>query len=159
MSYKADQYWAQFLRSCRSKDKQPAGYAGSFSFGFNATDACEIAELVVNETKTATGSVLWTYEFDDEPVPRRRAYWIVLNGEGTPVCIIQTTDISIIPFDEVPEIYAYQGGEGDRTMATWRPMYWKYICAECARIGREPSKKAPLVMERFKVVYREPFQT
>jgi hypothetical protein len=34
-------------------------------------------------------------------------------------------------------------------------MYWQYILSECQRIGREPHEQAPLVMERFAVVYRE----
>ena len=61
----------------------------------------------------------------------------------------------MIPFDEVPEDYAHWGGEGDRTLATWRPMYWRYIESECARIGRHADPKAPLVLERFRVVYRD----
>ena len=40
-------------------------------------------------------------------------------------------------------------------MATWRPIYWRYIVSECRRIGRASDPKAPLVMERFTVVYRE----
>ena len=48
--------------------------------------------------------------------------------------------------------------ESDRTLATWRPMYWRYIVSECRRTGMEPHPKAPLVMERFTVVYREALQ-
>jgi uncharacterized protein YhfF len=158
MSHATEQYWAQFIRSRRDKAELKEGYAGSFSFGFSAADAYQIADLVLNGTKTATGSVLWSYEFDKESIPRCGEYWIVLDGESIPVCIIQTTDVSIVPFDEVPECYAYEGGEEDRTMKTWRTIYWKFILSECSRIGREPNKKAPLVMERFKVVYREPLQ-
>ena len=58
----------------------------------------------------------------------------------------------------MPEVYARDGGEGDRTLATWRPMYWDYIESECRKIGREPSEKAPLVMERFAVVYRDAYR-
>jgi len=37
-------------------------------------------------------------------------------------------------------------------------MYWEYIVSECKRIGREPDVKAPLAMERFRVVYSEPLR-
>ena len=77
------------------------------------------------------------------------------DGDDEPVCVIRTRDVSVIPFDEVPEIYALDGGEEDRTLETWRPIYWQYILSECQRIGREPHEKAPLVMERFAVIYRE----
>jgi uncharacterized protein YhfF len=110
---------------------------------------------VLKGEKTATGTVLWSYEADGTPIPQIGDHWIVNDGDGKPVCIIRTTGVAIIPFDEVPEIYAYEGGEEDRTFQTWRPMYWQYILSECQRIGREPHEKAPLVMERFTVAYRE----
>ena len=83
---------------------------------------------------------------------------MVTNGHDDPVCIIETVDVQTIPFDEVGETFAYEGGEGDRSLANWRRMYWKYIVHECTRIGRATSEKAPLVMERFRVVYKEPLR-
>ena len=47
------------------------------------------------------------------------------------------------------------GGEEDRTLESWRRMYWSYLVSECQRIGRVPNPSAPLVMERFDVVYAE----
>ena len=66
-----------------------------------------------------------------------------------------STDVAVFPFEEVPPEYAWEGGEGDRSVAAWRKMYWEYIEVECKRLGREPSVRAPLLMERFRVVYRE----
>jgi uncharacterized protein YhfF len=151
----ADRYWQQYLGSLPSETERPRRYVESFSFGFTAEDASEVAGLVLAGTKTATGSVLWSYEADGKAIPRAGDYWVVVDGSRTPVCIIRTTDVTIIAFDEVPDVYAKEGGELDRTLATWRPMYWRYIVSECERIGREPDPKAPLVMERFTVVYRE----
>ena len=156
MPSKAERYWRQYLASLPADVDPPQTYIDSFSFGFNPRDASEIATLVIEGTKSATGSVLWSYEADGKPIPRTGDHSIVNDGHGEPVCILRTTAVSILPFDEVPEIYAFQGGEGDRTLATWRPMYWRYIVSECERIDREPSEKAPLVMERFTVVYCEP---
>ena len=156
MTSRADRYWQQYLASLPRGDAPPARYVEAFSFGFTPEDAAEIAELVLAGTKTATGSPLWSYEADGKPVPRSGDHWIVNDGAGGPVCIIRTTDVAILPFAEVPERYAREGGEADRSLATWRPMYWKYLVSECRRIGREPHESAPLVMERFVVVYREP---
>ena len=155
MNSRAERYWHQFLGSLAGDAARPAGYVEAFAFGSTAEDASEIAVLVRDGTKTATGSVLWSYEADGRPIPRVGDHWIVNDADGTPVCIIRTTDVAVLPFDEVPEVYAREGGEGDRTMATWRPMYWRYIVSECERIGREADEKAPLVMERFVVGYRE----
>ncbi len=151
----ADQYWQQYLTSLPCEEDLPTRYVEASTFGFTKRDASEIAALIIKGVKTATGTVLWSYEADGDPIPQVEDHWIVNDGDGKPICIIQTTDVSIIPFDEVPEIYAYEGGEEDRSLETWRPMYWQYILSECQRIGREPHEKAPLVMEHFAVVYRE----
>jgi uncharacterized protein YhfF len=55
----------------------------------------------------------------------------------------------------VPDEYAWERGEGDRTVRDWRRLYWKYFDSECKRIGREPTVKTPLAMERFRVAYSE----
>lgn len=155
---KTDRYWRQFLRSFPSGVHRPADYGGSFSFGFTPDDATEIAELVVAGVKTATGSLLWSFEHDKAPIPKTGDHWIVVDGNDDPVCIIRTADVSIIPYDEVPEDYARDGGEGDRSLDSWRRLYWEYITSECRRINREPLENTPMVMERFSVVFREPMQ-
>ena len=65
----------------------------------------------------------------------------------------------MIPYNEVGEEFAYEGGEGDRSLADWRRIYWDFIVSECARIDRTPSEKAPLVMERFRVAYSQAPET
>ena len=67
-------------------------------------------------------------------------------------------EVRIIPFDEVTADYAWDGGEGDRCLASWREIYRGDIEWECQRIGLEPTTKAPLMMERFRVVYAEPLR-
>jgi len=158
MATNVEQYWEQFMTSLPNEKTKPPRYVESFFFGTKPEGAREIAALVLAGTKTATGSVLWAYEADGKPLPRIGDYWIVTHGGDDPVCIIQTTEVRIIPFDEVGEEYARDGGEGDRSLQSWRTMYWDYLISECARVGREPTKKAPLVMERFRVVYHEPLQ-
>ena len=65
-------------------------------------------------------SVLRSYEADKKRLPIAGDHWIVIVDSDTPVCIIETTQVQIMPFDEVPEAYAWEGGEGDRSLATPR---------------------------------------
>lgn len=158
MSANVDRYWDQYLDSLPTHAARPARYADSFYFGIHPEDAEEILPLVLNGTKTATGSLKWTNEAENKPLPLVGDLSVVTNGHDDPVCIIETVDVQTIPFDEVGESFAYEGGEGDRSLANWRRMYWNYIVHECTRTGRAPSEKAPLVMERFRVVYKEPLR-
>jgi uncharacterized protein YhfF len=156
MATNVERYWDQFLNSIPSGKERPKRYLESFSFGFSVADAKQIASLVLAGTKTATGAVLWADEADGRIAPKTGDLSIVTLGGDDPVCVIETTDIRTIPFDEVTEDYAWQGGEGDRSMAAWREIYWSYIERECRRLALEPSAKTPLLMEKFRVVYSAP---
>jgi len=155
MTTNVERYWHQYLTSIPGGQDSSSRYVESFAFGFTAADAREIAQLVLNGTKTATGSLLWSYDADKKPLPIVGDLWVVIAGSDAPVCIITTTEVRIIPFDEVTADYAWEGGEGDRCLESWREIYWEYIDRECQRIGLQPNTKAPLVMERFRVVYAE----
>ena len=154
MTTKVDRYWEQYLDSLPTRRTRV--YAGVTAFGITSEDARAIAPLVRDGIKTATGGLVWANEADGNPGPRPGDLCIVIAGEDEPVCIIETTEVRIFPYDEVPDEYAWEGGEGERTVRDWRRIYWNYIVSECKRIGREPSVKAPLAMERFRVVYSEP---
>jgi uncharacterized protein YhfF len=151
-----DRYWAQYLASLPDGAVRPERFVEAFFFGTEPNRAHEITPLVLEGTKTATGSLLWAIEADGKHVARPGDHWIVIDGPDLPRCIIETVDVKIIPFDEVGEAYARWGGEGERTLESWREMYWRYIESECERIGRAPEPSAPIVMERFRVVYAEP---
>jgi uncharacterized protein YhfF len=76
-----------------------------------------------------------------------------LDGQGQPVCIIQTTQVEIKPFNQVDADFAAAEGEGDRSLAYWRDVHWRFFSRECQTIGREPSLTIPVVCERFRLVY------
>jgi uncharacterized protein YhfF len=149
-------YEEQFFTSLPLEKEKSSRFVEPVAFGFTREDATEIAKLVVDGIKIATGSLLWSYEADGKPLPGIGDLWVVIDGDSKPVCIAQTTNVAIIPFNEVPEEYARWGGEGDCSLESWRRIYWNYIVVECKRIGRVPTANAPLVMERFAVTYSQP---
>jgi len=77
----------------------------------------------------------------------------VADGTGEPVCIVETTWVAIKRFAEIDAPFAYEYGEWDRTLETWRQRCWEINAERCRRLGREPTEEMPLVCERFKVVY------
>ena len=151
-------YREQFLTLLALDTQKSSRFVEPVAFGFTPEDATEISTLVLDGIKTTTGSLLWSYQTDGKSLPSTGDLWIVIDGESNPVCVAQTTNVEIIPFNEVPEDYARWGGEGDCSLESWRRMYWKYIGLECKRIGREPAASAPMIMERFAVVYAMPPQ-
>lgn len=103
----ADRYWSQFLRSSPSGSERPRTYYEAFRFGFGPTPeeagriATLIGSLVVAGTKTSTASVLWIHETEGRRPPTPGDLSVVLDGSDRPVCIIETTEVKIVPYDEM----------------------------------------------------------
>lgn len=146
-------YWAAFLAGLPPDRSRDAGYT-AWAFGDSAAMAGELGELVRSGRKTATCSLLWEYEADGEPLPHVGEFSVVLDGDGRPLCIIETTEVTIRPYDEVGADFAAAEGEGDRSLDYWRAAHWRYFSRVCARIGRKPAPDMPLVCERFVVSFR-----
>lgn len=145
-------FWQEFLCAHPGTGTEER-FLEHFSFGTNAASADELARLVVAGTKTATSTALWEYEGTDRRVPRPGDLSIVTDGEARPVCVIETTEITIIPFRDVDADFARDYGEGDGTLAWWKRAMWATYGHILAGLGKQPSAEMPLVCERFRVVY------
>ncbi len=128
-------------------------YAAEY-FGDTPQLASELGELVASGTKTATCSALWEGEAEGDPLPEQGAKCVILNGRNEPLCIIETVEVEVRPYNEVDAQFAHDEGEGDRSLQHWRDAHWRFITQSLAGIGKEPTPDMPLVCERFRVVYR-----
>jgi uncharacterized protein YhfF len=114
----------------------------SFAFGDGPALADELLDLVLRGVKTATCST------EDEPntsTPGER--WIVLDGRGTPRCVIESTEVTYRRYSEVDAAFAHDEGEGDRSLAYWRDAHRRYF----GRQGKF-SEDMMLMCERFRLV-------
>ena len=114
----------------------------SFSFGDSPALATELAALVVSGRKRATVN---TPEAPD--CPKVGELWIVLDGDKRPVCVIETLELFPRRFDEIDEAFAFEEGEDDRTLASWREAHEHYF----RRLGVF-SPDMTLLCERFRLV-------
>ncbi len=146
----------------------------AWSFGATPQEADELLALVLDGTKTATASALWDYDSgerddeledpldeldddngddvgEDDGLPGSGDLSIVLDGAGHPRALIRTTDVRVVPFDEVDDEHARAEGEGDRSLAHWRAMHERFF-REHADHDRQFSPTMPVVLERFEVL-------
>ena len=79
----------------------PAEWSDAWAFGATPEHADELLELVLSGTKTGTASSLWDHEATGEPVPRAGELSVILDGAGRPRAVLETTDVVIVPFDQV----------------------------------------------------------
>lgn len=120
-------------------------------FGNTREMASELAGLVRSGRKTATSSLLATNELNPSEAPVADGFSIVTDFFGDPVCIIQTTDIRHLPFEEVDEEFAADEGEGDLSLEHWRRVHWDYFTNEAKTLGLEFDKRSVVCCERFRL--------
>jgi uncharacterized protein YhfF len=144
-------FWARFvaLLACDPSER----FYKSFHFDDNQPSADELAELVLRGTKRATAALLWSYESENKPLPTPGSLSIVTLWSGAPICVIDTTSVEVVPFEQVSADFAATEGEGDGSLEFWRRAHTAFFGRECLRVGREFGPSAPVVCEQFRVVF------
>ena len=130
-----------------------ARFYEAFQFGDSAALADELGQLVLSGTKRATTGSVWSFEASGKRPPRPGDLSVVLDGQGAPLCIIETARVDVMPFDEVSAEFAAVEGEGDGSLAFWRQAHIAYFTRECQREGRTFSGGMAVACERFSVVW------
>ena len=150
---RAENLWRAYLETLPEGSPARDEDYEAWAFGDGPAMADELGALVLSGRKTATCSALWEVEADEEPMPRLGEKSVILDGRGEPLCVIETTEVEIRRFDEVDERFAYEEGEGDRSLDYWRGAHRRFFSRTLPRIGREFSEEMPLVCERFRVIH------
>ncbi|OEI67266.1 ASCH domain-containing protein [Curtobacterium sp. ER1/6] len=130
----------------------PEAVPEAWAFGATPEHADGLLDLVLRGVKDGTASSMWDYEATGDPLPRVGDLSVILDGLGEPCAVIETTDLRVVPFDQVGEEHARAEGEGDRTLAHWRAVqerYWREH-SENPR-GYEPDM--PVLCERFRLLW------
>jgi len=118
----------------------------TFSFGDNPALAEELARLVLAGVKTAT---CWSVGDGQQTYVGKKM--VMLDGSGKPDAVLETLELNTRRFDEVDAAFAFDEGEGDRTLDYWREAHRRYF-------GRQGVFASDMMLwcERFRVVARLP---
>ena len=152
-SDRVETYWRSYLNTLPADSPVRDEEYVAEGWGDSPKMADELGALIAAGTKTATCSALWEYEAEGSSLPDTGLHTIVLNGNGDPLCIIETTEVKLRPYDEVDARFAYEEGEGDRSLEYWREAHWRFFSRTLPNISKEPTMDMPLVCERFRVIY------
>jgi len=150
--FEIEGYWQSYLNSLPQGQSWPAEYQ-VWCFGNTKAMADELGQMAKAGLKIATCSLLWEHELGGEKIPELGQINIVTDWDGHPLCILETIDVSIRNFSQVDDRFAFDEGEGDRSLTYWRESHWRYFTKICTSIGRQPSESMPLICERFRLLY------
>jgi uncharacterized protein YhfF len=149
-SPETEAFWQAF---CRLHGVAEDARHDVFAFGDNQATQDELIELVLNGPKRATAALVLEFEAVGDPLPVVGCHSIVLDGSGRPRCVVRTTQVDIRPFAEVDAQFAWDEGEDDRTLASWRDGHRRYFTRACAKLGTAFTEDMPVVLERFALVW------
>ena len=155
MNQQIKNFWQAYLNSLPPDVKKPETMPEAWHFCNDKESANHLAALTLSGTKRATAGALWSYEAEGEAIPQPGDLSIIINWQQEPVCIIESTQIDITPFNEVSEEFARVEGEGDKSLSYWKKVHWEFFNNEMEALGREAIETMPVVCERFRVIFPE----
>jgi uncharacterized protein YhfF len=98
----------------------------SFAFGDSPELADELLALVLAGKKTAT---CWAQSQGLKGC-RVGERFVVKDGSGRPRAVTETVELTGRRFDEMDASFAFDEGEGDRTLAYWSAAHQRYFTRE-----------------------------
>lgn len=122
-------------------------------FGDSPELADALLALVLSGQKQATCELKHWFDSRGEPLPKSGDYWITLDGAGRPRAIIQTTQVDLRRVADVDAKFAWDEGEGDRSLAYWKSEHDAYYQRQAERDNFTYSDDMICVCERFKKVW------
>ncbi|MDF0707943.1 ASCH domain-containing protein [Flagellimonas okinawensis] len=121
----------------------------------NEKDADLCAEMVCKETKRATTHALKGIQLRNENLPKIGDFYVVTDWAGNAKCIIRTIGVKLLPYFSIREEHARLEGEGDRSLAHWKKVYWDRFTGELAKFGANPTESMIVVFEEFEMLYKK----
>lgn len=89
-----EQYWQSYLATTSNASLSNENYE-AHQFGDSAALADELGNLILQGVKTATCSTVWEWDAEGSELPKVGAKTIVLDGSDRPLCIIETTGVTL----------------------------------------------------------------
>ncbi len=143
-------FWQKFC--AENPEINPETPYDFWYFAHTSEVAKRLGELVLKGDKRATTTLVESAQ-KFEYAPSVGDYSIITDFEGNPMCIIQTTEISILPFDEVDAEYAFTEGEGDKSLDYWREAHRRFFTIDAEQNGLEFDEKSLVICQKFKLSY------
>jgi len=147
-------FWQKYADSIGGKESLrdavvSVGYAG------NPQITDELLGLFRSGKKTAGSSLVEDFLSAGDPLPQAGNYWICLDSDGKPKCILQTHEIVTNKFKDIPAAIAEAEGEGDLSVEYWKRIHADLYATFLKAWGVLDLDEATVITEFFTIVYSE----
>jgi len=146
-------FWLDYCRASKLSENTPYQ---AWHFGDSHQLAHELIELVLRGPKRATAGLGSVADALPQAAAVPDGYSVVTEIDGSPRAVIRTTGLERRKFSDVDAAFAWDEGEGDRTLEDWKRGHWRYFSRECESLGQTMREDAEVCLERFELLY--PFE-
>jgi len=122
-------------------------------FGDTSALADTLLDLVLSGRKRATATLALEFRLEGQDLPRIGSHWIACDGAGVPRVVLRSLELRLGPLDSADPDFAWDEGEDDRSLDSWRREHVRYWRRICASRGIEWNEELEVVFERFSVVW------
>ena len=127
----------------------------AYHFCDNQADAETCANLVVKGQKQATAASLAELDLAGYQVAQPGEYAVVTDFDGVARAVIRTTTVEIRRLGEVDAQFAWDEGEGDRSLEWWREAHLAYYRRVLADSPVPVDDDLMIACERFETLFTD----
>lgn len=149
-----DEFWNKFLTGS-NLDKKNIAFCGELSFGEDGETSADYILRILSGKKTSFATSYYSFEIDRIPLPKAHSFFVVTDWLSKPYAVIETVNVTILPFNQVTWQIAQGEDEGD-TIEEWRENKAAFFEEDGEIMGYTFSQNMPVVFEQFRVLYKTP---
>ena len=112
-----EKFWFEYLEKNNLPKTTP--YSGEFILGEDEVSCLQLSALILGGKKTGSFTALDSFIIDNEPLPKAGSNYVVADWNEVPLCIIQTTKVTILPYNQITWEMAEKEGEED-SFESWK---------------------------------------
>ena len=147
------EFWKSYLK-VTNQNEENAVYSGELVFEDTGFTGQTQLSLVLSGAKTATFTPFDSFEINRELLPVAGEVYVVLDSNEEPACIIELTDVNVVPLNEIPWDLAARDGENEN-LSDWQDKMREFVEDEADLCGFEAREDSKIVCEIFRVIYRK----
>lgn len=144
-------FWSDFL--IKTNREETFQYYECFHFDLTEEWANKLLDLVLTGKKKATASSLLYYQVNNAPLPKVGDCSIITDWDGVPRCVIETTNVTILPFKDITFDICKREGEDDN-LKSWQDGHMAFFTEDGKNEGYTFTWDMPVVFEDFEVVFK-----
>jgi uncharacterized protein YhfF/ribosomal protein S18 acetylase RimI-like enzyme len=143
-------FWRNYCRLAGIPDPTPCQ---AWCFGDSQPMSVGLVELVLRGPKRATAGLASFYDDHPADAPVVDGYSVVTEFDGAPRAIVRTTSYERRRLCDVDAQFAWDEGEGDRTLPDWLDGHRRCFTRELAVAGKAFDDTLEVGLERFELLY------